>query len=45
MSVFSGKYIPGMRYEYFRNLIVSQMSSSNYEPKGMKTVLDQIISD
>ena len=45
LSTFAGKYVPGMRYEYFRNLIISQMSSANYEPEGMKAVLDQILSD
>ena len=45
LSIFAGKYVPGMRYEYFRNLIISQMSSDNYEPEGMKTVLDQILND
>ena len=45
LSAFCGKYIPGMRYEYFRNLVLSQMSSANHEPEGMKTVLDQILKD
>ena len=42
---FAGQYLPGMRYEYFRELIISQMSNVNYQPVGMKAVLDQILAD
>ena len=42
---FCGKHVQGMRYEYFRDLIVSQMVSAGYEPEGMKAVLDEILSD
>ncbi|MCY3941144.1 MAG: AAA family ATPase [Gammaproteobacteria bacterium] len=42
---FAGKYVRGMAYEYFRELIISQMLSSNYQPAGMKAVLDQILAD
>ena len=45
LQVFAGKYIPGMRYVYFRELIISQMSSAGYQPPGMKTILDQIVAD
>ena len=45
LSVFAGRYVPGMRYEYIRDLIISQMSSTNYQPEGMKSVLDQILKD
>lgn len=42
---FAGKYVPGMRYVYFRELIISQMSSAGYQPPGMKAILDQIVAD
>ena len=45
LQEFAGKYIPGMRYVYFRELIISQMSSAGYQPPGMKLVLDQIVND
>ena len=40
---FVGKYV-GMRYEHFRNLIISRMMTAGYQPQGMKAVLDRIIS-
>ena len=42
---FAGEYLPGMRYAYFRDLIISQMVSAGYQPQGMKAVLDQIVND
>ena len=45
LQKFAGKYVPGMRYVYFRELIISQMSSAGYQPPGMKTVLDQIVDE
>ena len=45
LRVFAGKYVPGMRYEYFRDLIISQMSNANHQPQGMKDVIDQIVND
>ena len=45
LSAFVGKYVPGMRYEYFRDLVVSQMAAAGYQPPGMKAVLDQIVAD
>ena len=42
---FAGKYGRGTRYEHFRNLIISRMMSAGHQPPGMKTVLEQIISD
>ena len=45
LQEFAGKYLPGMRYVYFRELIISQMSSVGYHPLGMKAVLDQIVDD
>ena len=45
LQEFARRYVPGMRYIYFRELIISQMSSAGYQPSGMKMVLDQIIHD
>ena len=45
LSIFAGRYVPGMRYGYFRNLIVSQMGNAGYQPPGMKAILDQIVAD
>ena len=45
LQEFAGKYVPGMRYVYFRELIISQMSSAGYQPLGMKAVLDKILAD
>ena len=45
LSAFVGKYVSGMRYEYFRDLVISQMATAGYQPPGMKAVLDQIVAD
>lgn len=45
LRAFAGKYVPGMRYEYFRDLILSQMSSASYQPAGMRSVLERIHDD
>lgn len=45
LRVFAGKYVSGMRYEYFRDIIISQMVNSGYQPQGMKAVLDKIVND
>ena len=45
LQEFAGRYVPGMRYVYFRDLIISQMSTAGHQPPGMKSVLDQIIND
>ncbi len=42
---FCGKYVRGMSYEYFRNLVVTQMINDTYEPEGMKTILNKILHD
>ena len=39
---FTGK-VNGIRYEQFRNLIISKMKNENYKPEGMKKVIDQIL--
>ena len=45
LKAFVGKYVSGMRYEYFRDLIISQMVAAGYQPPGMKAILDQIVAD
>ena len=42
---FAGKYVSGMRYEQFRNLLIGYMTKSRYQPEGMKKVLDAILND
>ena len=43
LSAFAGEYAKGMRYEYFRDFIISLMANSGYQPPGMKSVLDRIV--
>ena len=45
LRVFAGKYVSGMRYEHFRDIVISEMAKSGYQPNGMKTVLDKIVND
>ena len=45
LSVFAGKYANGIRYGYFRDLIVSVMVNAGHQPEGMKRILDRIASD
>ena len=45
LRAFAGEFLPGMRYEYFRDLIISQMVNDGYQPEGMRAVLDQILGD
>lgn len=45
LRAFVGKYVRGMRYEYFRDMVISQMVNSGYQPEGMKAVLDKIVND
>ena len=45
LRLFVGKYVMGMGYEYFRDLIIGLMVKSNYQPNGMKKILNRIISD
>ena len=45
LRAFAGKFASGMRYEYFRDLIISSMANSAYQPDGMKAILDEISND
>jgi len=50
--VFNGRNIlkkfvgnlQGIRYELFRNLIIAKMKNDNYQPEGMKKIIDEILS-
>ena len=42
---FAGEFVSGMRYEYFRDLIVSSMVNAGYQPEGMRKVLSEIARD
>ena len=42
---FGGKFVQGMRYIHFRELIISQMVNADYQPQGMKVILDSIMKD
>lgn len=44
LKKFTGKFLDGMRYEHFRNLIIAKMKYENYKPIGMEKVINQIIS-
>lgn len=41
---FAGKHVTDMKYEIFRNLIISKMASIGYHPPGMKSVIDAILN-
>lgn len=43
LKSFVGKHCDGIRYEQFRNLLISKMKHEKYQPEGMKNVIDEII--
>lgn len=43
LSAFAGEHAKNMRYDQFRNLVISQMAHAGYQPEGMKSVLDSIL--
>lgn len=43
LKKFCGKYINEMKYEIFRNLILSKMSAMGYQPSGMEKILKLIL--
>ena len=45
LRAFVREYVQGMRYAYFRDIIISQMANSGYQPEGMRAVLDKIAND
>ncbi len=42
---FVNSYATGIRYEPFRDLIIARMRDAEFEPSGMKKILDQILTD
>lgn len=42
---FAGEYCSGIRYEMFRDLIISTMVSDSFQPEGMKLVIEKIVSE
>jgi predicted ATPase len=42
---FVSRHGGGIRYEAFRDLIVARMRDAEYQPPGMKHVIDQILAD
>lgn len=40
---FARTYVPGMAYEYLRDLIIHKMAEDGYQPAGMKQVVDAIL--
>jgi hypothetical protein len=44
LSDFVSKHVPGISYESFRNLVIDQMIDAEYEPPGMKAVIDAVLA-
>ena len=42
---FVGKFGQGIPYEKFRDLILARMRDNNFQPAGMKQIVDRIIAD
>lgn len=42
---FVGKYGNGMPYEAFRDLVLARMRDVEWQPAGMKKILDEILAD
>ena len=45
ISRFAGIYARGMKYAYFRDLIITLMSEAKYQPPGMLSVTARILAD
>ena len=44
LSRFAGRFAQGMRYEYFRDLIINRMSEAQYRPQGMEAIVRKILA-
>jgi predicted ATPase len=44
LARFAGRHVPGMRYEYFRDLIINRMSEAQYRPSGMEAIVQKILT-
>jgi len=45
LRAFVGRHVPGMTYEVFRNLVLSKMKAEQYQPPGMRDVVQSILAD
>lgn len=41
---FVAEHGSGLKYNHFRNLIISKMRDDNFKPKGMKSVLEKVMT-
>ena len=39
---FVGRHVPGVNYEAFRNVVLDKMVDAEYQPPGMKSVIERI---
>ncbi len=44
LKLFVGKHVSGINYENFRDLVISKMVISGYEPEGMKKIIEKILT-
>lgn len=45
LKSFVNKHVNVVSYEIFRNLIISKMRNTGYQPAGMKSVINNILND
>ncbi|QLE47389.1 hypothetical protein FD724_04135 [Nostoc sp. C057] len=45
IKLFVGRFGRGIPYERFRDLILARMRDKNFQPAGMKQIVDRIIAD
>lgn len=43
LKQFSSRYLPGVSYEAFRNLVVEKIALSDYRPESMRQILQTIV--
>ena len=44
LKQFASSHLKGISYDYFRNLIIAKMRNEEFQPEGMKKVLDIILT-
>jgi predicted ATPase len=44
LRLFAGKYVRGMGYDYFRDLVIAKMRDDGYKPAGMAAVVTAILT-
>lgn len=42
---FAGEFCNGIRYEMFRDLVISTMVTDSFQPEGMKKVIQRIVTE